>query len=153
MQISITSFFITLSILTNECLGNPTRGDTSYHKHDEGCEFKENDDTIYVHLIPHSHDDVGWLKTVEEYFEGTATYITQAAVTETITTMVTQLAKDPARRFTQVEMKFFSMFSYNMLYCSYHLFICSLQPINYIHNTPFFIPVFASDNLCTQRPN
>lgn len=25
---------------------------------------------ITVHVAPHSHDDVGWLKTVDEYFDG-----------------------------------------------------------------------------------
>lgn len=29
------------------------------------------EDFTYGHLIPHSHDDVGWLKTVDQYFAGT----------------------------------------------------------------------------------
>lgn len=28
-------------------------------------------ETYYVHLIAHTHDDVGWIKTIDQYFSGT----------------------------------------------------------------------------------
>jgi hypothetical protein len=33
----------------------------------EGIE--EDDETIYFHIVAHSHDDVGWLQTPDEYYE------------------------------------------------------------------------------------
>lgn len=65
-----------------------------------------NADNITVHLIPHSHDDVGWLKTVEDYFYGGKQEIQWAAVQFTIDTVVTELHLNPTYKFSIVEMAF-----------------------------------------------
>ncbi len=41
--------------------------DNTHHMHTAPA---ANDEMLYVHLLPHSHDDVGWLKTVDMYFTG-----------------------------------------------------------------------------------
>lgn len=75
-----------------------------------------DEDTIgeqtYVHLIPHTHDDVGWLKTVDEYFTGSHDTTARAGVELILDTVIHELIKDPKKRFTYVEMKFFSMWYY-----------------------------------------
>ncbi|GAB6018756.1 hypothetical protein CHUAL_000428 [Chamberlinius hualienensis] len=62
---------------------------------------------INVHLIPHSHDDVGWLKTPDEYFYGDRHSIQSAGVQYILDTVIEALEADPQRRFIYVEMSFF----------------------------------------------
>jgi hypothetical protein len=59
-------------------------------------------------LISHSHCDVGWKHTPEEYYSGT---VNQEGLStkQTLTSVVEALLLDPKRKFTFVEMKYFQM--------------------------------------------
>ena len=65
------------------------------------------DGFINVHIVPHTHDDVGWLKTVDQYYYGANNGEQLASVQYILDTVVTELANDPAKRFVYVEMAFF----------------------------------------------
>ena len=62
-----------------------------------------------MHLIPHTHDDVGWVKTIDEYFLGFSKYGGTSNVKQILDEVLQQLLVDPKRRFTYTEMKFFTM--------------------------------------------
>lgn len=55
---------------------------------------------INVHLVPHSHDDVGWQVTVDQYFYEEVYYIYD--------TVVQGLEENPDRKFIPVETGFFA---------------------------------------------
>ena len=79
--------------------------------HDKPITKRDNQDkeTLYVHLLAHTHDDVGWIKTIDEYYSGTKQDAQHAVVNLILETTIDELLKDPKRRFTYVEMKFFTM--------------------------------------------
>ena len=74
MKLKDAANLFIISLLLSPAFSAFIKDDFSYHQHDEGCS-STNADTIYVHLIPHSHDDVGWLKTVDEYYIGSNNFI------------------------------------------------------------------------------
>jgi len=62
---------------------------------------------INVFLCPHSHDDVGWLKTVDQYATGSNNSIQHANTGLTIDTVLSNLLDNPDRTFSYVEQAFF----------------------------------------------
>ena len=65
-------------------------------------------DVLNVHIVPHTHDDVGWLKTVDQYYSGTNRSIDPAGVKYILDTVVQELQRDTRRTFIYVEIAFFA---------------------------------------------
>jgi alpha-mannosidase len=55
---------------------------------------------LNIHVVAHTHDDTGWLWTVDQYYLQFVRYI--------LDSVVQSLSKDPKRVFNYVEMAFFS---------------------------------------------
>ncbi|KAK2656982.1 hypothetical protein Ddye_010034 [Dipteronia dyeriana] len=62
---------------------------------------------LNVHLVAHSHDDVGWLKTVDQYYVGANNSIQGACVENVLDSVVEALRQDANRKFVYAEMAFF----------------------------------------------
>ena len=61
---SVLFLFLFLTTLGKALEGGAARGpEGGYH-------YGYDPEKLYVHLVPHTHDDVGWLKTVDEYYYG-----------------------------------------------------------------------------------
>ncbi|GJQ83733.1 hypothetical protein Trydic_g20609 [Trypoxylus dichotomus] len=72
----------------------------------ESC-HPTKDDFINVHIVPHTHDDVGWLKTVDQYYYGDKNYIQNAGVRYILDSVMDSLRVNQERRFIYVETAFF----------------------------------------------
>ncbi|XP_022132790.1 alpha-mannosidase [Momordica charantia] len=62
---------------------------------------------LNVHLVAHSHDDVGWLKTIDQYYVGSNNSIQGACVRNVLNSVVDSLLRDSNRKFIFAEMAFF----------------------------------------------
>jgi lysosomal alpha-mannosidase len=56
---------------------------------------------LMIHVVPHTHDDVGWRSTIDEYYN--------ERVHAIITSVIECLLEDPKRKFSYVEMKYLAM--------------------------------------------
>jgi len=96
--------FLALSLLVVVCSGTAD-GNTI-----QKFAAVDSPGVLNVHVVPHTHDDVGWKKTVEQYFDGlNMTIDLRGHVKSIISTSLESVLQNPARTFVYVESKFFSM--------------------------------------------
>ncbi|XP_050536747.1 lysosomal alpha-mannosidase-like [Daktulosphaira vitifoliae] len=98
--------FILLTLISSNVLAGPCRNTNAKKCGYESC-HPVKIDYLNVHFVPHSHDDVGWLKTVDQYYYGTNNSIQAASVQFILDSVVEALSKDSNRRFIYVETAFF----------------------------------------------
>ena len=60
--------------------------------------------SLHVHIVPHTHNDAGWLFTADSYFQGNQ----RGCVNRILDNVVDALQKNPDRRFVYVEQIFFT---------------------------------------------
>jgi len=74
--------------------------------------ISDEEKTLNVHLVPHTHDDTGWLKTVGQYYYGLNETIQKAHVEKILDSVLLALSNNDGkheRTFTYVETKFLYM--------------------------------------------
>ncbi|EGC32455.1 hypothetical protein DICPUDRAFT_49593 [Dictyostelium purpureum] len=95
---SFIIFFIIFGVISSK---------TTIKNSNKKQEPKLSSTLLNVHIVPHTHDDVGWLKTVDEYYSGTNMSISFTGVQYVLDNAVSCLLQNPERKFIYVEIAFF----------------------------------------------
>ena len=66
-------------------------------------------ETIYVHLIPFSKTFVGYKKTLDEYYSGANQAVQHASVSAILDSVVDELTEHPDFKYTFSEVKYLQM--------------------------------------------
>ena len=66
-----------------------------------------NENMIHLHIIPHTHTDIGWLYTADSYYEGKNPKGCVECILDAVTSL---LPLNPERKFSFSEMGFFKRY-------------------------------------------
>uniref|UniRef100_A0AC34RGC3 Glycoside hydrolase family 38 N-terminal domain-containing protein n=1 Tax=Panagrolaimus sp. JU765 TaxID=591449 RepID=A0AC34RGC3_9BILA len=69
----------------------------------DNCPAYTNDGKVNIHLIAHTHDDMGWLKTADDYFIGFHNEQVKVGVQYIIDSVLNALKRNPSRKFVYAE--------------------------------------------------
>ncbi|KAE9552439.1 hypothetical protein FO519_004347 [Halicephalobus sp. NKZ332] len=72
----------------------------------DNCPAYSNDGKVNIHLVTHTHDDMGWLKTADDYFNGFHNDQVKVGVQYIIDTMLDGLKRNKDRKFCYAEVGF-----------------------------------------------
>ena len=106
MLLKVVKWFILLAFLAKISLSFKLP-DLSLKEKEEGqkcrsyeqtCPVLDPSKNIHVHLVPHSHDDMGWLKNIDEYFYGMKSTIQRAGVQYILDSVIKELYWDPSKK-------------------------------------------------------
>ena len=109
MQKLVTTAGLSALALATKTMDTKTVHDSDSKLLKQEREIKKLDTKLTVHFTPHTHDDVGWLKTVDEYYSGIDNSIQRVEVMLILDEVIPELLADDKKRFSYVEMKFFEM--------------------------------------------
>ncbi|KAL3069075.1 hypothetical protein niasHT_034305 [Heterodera trifolii] len=84
----------------------PNGGEEKFCAWNNCPQWLTDNNSINVHLICHTHNDMGWKKTVDDYYTGANGQISNVGVRYILNTVVDELQKDPRRRFSYAETGF-----------------------------------------------
>ena len=73
------------------------------HLYFTALEPKFPSELTYVHIVPHTHNDVGWRATIQTYYD----FVSTNSVKNILDQVVEALSKNSKRRFGHVEQLFF----------------------------------------------
>ncbi|KAI5683990.1 hypothetical protein M9H77_05218 [Catharanthus roseus] len=108
---SVSAFLFLASLV---CF-HGSSGVSGFSRYNTGAGIAEG--KLNVHLVPHSHDDVGWLKTIDHIkfaaiWSNINVFHKGACVENTLDSVIASLQRDRNRKFVFAEMAFFSRWWY-----------------------------------------
>ena len=71
---------------------------TKCRSYEETCPVLDPTKSVHVHIVPHSHDDMGWLKNIDEYYYGMKSTIQRAGVQYILDSVIKELYWDPEKK-------------------------------------------------------
>lgn len=107
MKLLFSFLFLLLLTLTNSKVSSHEATQDILFPSLKGDLIEADNSTLNIHMIAHTHDDIGWRKTVDEYYYNSNKTITIQGVQYILDSIFPVLSTDQNKKFIYVEIGFF----------------------------------------------